>query len=124
MLVSLSTQCGETVIDVKTNNLNPVDIYYKLLYLKNSNITIKYYKSTKDTNEVITSYNKPNDSITNSNSNIVKLLITNSSSTLQNVTLTMNSGYITNTLEDVTAPSTYSEITLVETHIFVKQMIL
>ncbi len=112
---TLTVPSGETVIDVKVNNLNPVDTYYKLLYLKNSNITIKYYESTKDTNEVITSYNKPNDSITNSNSNIVKLLITNSSSSSQNVTLTMNGGYITNTLEDVTTPSTHSEITLVET---------
>ena len=112
---TLTVPNGETVINVKVNNLNPVDTYYKLLYLKNSNITIKYYESTKDTNEVITSYNKPNDLITNSNSNIVKLLITNSSSSSQNVTLTMNGGYITNTLEDVTTPSTHSEITLVET---------
>ena len=112
---TLTVPTGETIVDVKVNNLNPVDTYYKLLYLKNTNITVKYYESTKDTDDVVTTYNKPNDSITSSNSNIVKLLITNSSTSSQNIALTMKGGYITNTLEDIIAPSTYSEITLVET---------
>ena len=112
---TLTVPTGETIIDVKVNNLNPVDTYYKLLYLKNTNITVKYYESTKDTDDVVTTYNKPNDSITSSNSNIVKLLITNSSTSSQNIALTMKGGYITNTLEDIITPSTYSEITLVET---------
>ena len=112
---TLMVPTGETIIDVKVNNLNPVDTYYKLLYLKNTNITIKYYESTKDTNDVVTTYNKPNDSITSSNSNIIKLLITNNSTSSQNIALTMKGGYITNTIQDITTPSTYSEITLVET---------
>ena len=112
---TLSVPTGETIIDVKVNNQNPVDTYYKLLYLKNTNITVKYYESTKDTNDVVTTYNKPNDSITSSNSNIVKLLITNSSTSSQNIALTMKGGYITNTIQDIITPSTYSEITLVET---------
>ena len=112
---TLSVPTGETIIDVKVNNQNPVDTYYKLLYLKNTNITVKYYESTKDTNDVVTTYNKPNDSITSSNSNIIKLLITNSSTSSQNIAFTMKGGYITNTIQDITTPSTYSEITLVET---------
>ncbi len=112
---TLTVPTGETIIDIKVNNLNPVDTYYKLLYLKNTNITVKYYESTKDTNDVVTTYNKPNDSITSSNSNIVKLLITNSSTSSQNIAFTMKGGYITNTIQDIIAPSTYSEITLVET---------
>ena len=112
---TLTVPTGETIIDVKVNNLNPVDTYYKLLYLKNTNITVKYYESTKDTNDVVTTYNKPNDSITSSNSNIVKLLITNNSASSQNITFTMKGGYITNTIQDIITPSTYSEITLVET---------
>ena len=112
---TLTVPTGETIIDVKVNNLNPVDTYYKLLYLKNTNITIKYYESTKDTDEVVTTYNKPNDSITNSNSNTIKLLITNNSTSSQNIALTMKGGYITNTIQDITTPSTYSEIALVET---------
>ena len=112
---TLSVPTGETIVDVKVNNLNPVDTYYKLLYLKNTNITVKYYESTKDTYDVVTTYNKPNDSITSSNSNIVKLLITNSSTSSQNIAFTMKGGYITNTIQDITTTSTYSEITLVET---------
>ena len=112
---TLTVPTGETIVDVKVNNLNPVDTYYKLLYLKNTNITVKYYESTKDTDKVVTTYNKPNDSITSSNSNIVKLLITNNSASSQNIALTMKGGYITNTIQDITTPSTYSEITLVET---------
>ena len=113
---TLTVPAGETIIDIKVNNLNPVDTYYKLLYLKNTNITVKYYESTKDTNDVVTTYNKPNDSITSSNSNIVKLLITNSSTSSQNIAFTMKGGYITNTIQDIITPSTYSEITIVETH--------
>ena len=112
---TLTVPTGETIVDVKVNNLNPVDTYYKLLYLKNTNITVKYYESTKDTDDVVTTYNKPNDSITSSNSNIVKLLITNSSTSSQNIAFTMKGGYITNTIQDITTTSTYSEITLVET---------
>ena len=112
---TLTVPTGETIIDIKVNNLNPVDTYYKLLYLKNTNITVKYYESTKDTDDVVTTYNKPNDSITSSNSNIVKLLITNSSTSSQNIAFTMKGGYITNTIQDITTTSTYSEITLVET---------
>ena len=112
---TLTVPTGETIVDVKVNNLNPVDTYYKLLYLKNTNITVKYYESTKDTDDVVTTYNKPNDSITSSNSNTIKLLITNNSTSSQNIALTMKGGYITNTIQDITTPSTYSEITLVET---------
>ena len=112
---TLTVPTGETIIDIKVNNLNPVDTYYKLLYLKNTNITVKYYESTKDTNDVVTTYNKPNDSITSSNSNTIKLLITNNSASSQNIAFTMKGGYITNTIQDITTPSTYSEITLVET---------
>ena len=112
---TLSVPSGETIIDVKVNNQNPVDTYYKLLYLKNSNLTVKYYETTKDTDEVVTTYSKPNDSIAGSNSNNIKLLITNNSTSSQNVAFTMKGGYITNTIQDITTPSTYSEITLVET---------
>mgnify|MGYP004547938055 CR=1 FL=1 len=112
---TLSVPTGETIIDVKVNNQNPVDTYYKLLYLKNSNLTVKYYETTKDIDEVVTTYSKPNDSIAGSNSNNIKLLITNNSTSSQNVAFTMKGGYITNTVNDITTPSTYSEITLADT---------
>ena len=63
---------------------------------------------------MVTTYNKPNDSITSSNSNIVKLLITNSSTSSQNIAFTMKGGYITNTLNDIVVPSTHNEITPLE----------
>ena len=113
-LNTLTVPKGETVVDVRVSNLNPVDTYYKLLYLKNSNITIKYYESTKDTDEVITTYSKPNDSIKGNNSNYIKLVITNNSTTTQNVALAMKGGYITNTIDDIIVPSTYSDITEIE----------
>ena len=112
---TLTVPTGETIIDIKVNNLNPVDTYYKLLYLNNSNLEIKYFSETKDTDDVVTTYNKPNDSVTSSNSNTIKLLITNNSASSQNIALTMKGGYITNTIQDIITPSTYSEITLVET---------
>ena len=112
---NISVPSGETIVDVKVNNLNPVDTYYKLLYLKNTNITVKYYESTKDTKDVVTTYNKPNDSITSSNSNTIKLLITNSNTSSQNVSFSLKGGYINNTLSDISVPSGYSEITIIET---------
>ena len=112
---TLTVPTGETIIDIKVNNLNPVDTYYKLLYLNNSNLEIKYFSETKDTDDVVTTYNKPNDSVTSSNSNTIKLLITNNSASSQNIAFTMKGGYITNTIQDIITPSTYSEITLVET---------
>ena len=112
---TLTVPTGETIVDVKVNNLNPVDTYYKLLYLNNSNLEIKYFSETKDTDDVVTTYNKPNDSVTSSNSNTIKLLIINNSTSSQNIALTMKGGYITNTIQDITTPSTYREITLVET---------
>ena len=45
---TLSLKPGVTVIDVDVNNLNPVDTYYKLLYLNNSNLEIKYFSPMHD----------------------------------------------------------------------------
>ena len=115
---TLSVPSGETIIDVKINNLNSVDTYYKLLYLKNSNLSIEYYESAyelDDTNNITIIYDKPNSSIINNNSNNIKLKIINSSTSSQNLTLSVKGGYITNTVNDIIAPSTYSEITLADT---------
>ena len=115
---TLSVPTGETIIDVKINNLNSVDTYYKLLYLKNSNLSIEYYESAyelDDTNNITIIYDKPNSSIINNNSNNIKLKIINSSTSSQNLTLSVKGGYITNTVNDIIAPSTYSEITLANT---------
>ena len=109
---TLSLEPGVTIIDVDVNNLNPVDTYYKLLYLNNSNLEIKYFSETKDTDEVKTSYKSPNDSVTSSNTNNLKLFIRNNSDTNQNVSFSLKGGYINNTLSDISVPSGYSEITI------------
>ena len=111
---TLSLKPGVTVIDVDVNNLNPVDTYYKLLYLNNSNLEIKYFSETKDTDEVKTSYKSPNDSVTSSNTNNLKLFIRNNSDTNQDVSFSLKGGYINNTLSDISVPSGYSEITTIE----------
>ena len=111
---TLTVPAGETIIDVKVNNLNPVDTYYKLLYLNNSNLEIKYFSETKDTDEVKTNYKSPNDSVTSSNTNNLKLFIRNNSTTSQNVSFSLKGGYINNTLSDISVPSGYSEITTIE----------
>ena len=109
---TLSLKPGVTVIDVDVNNLKPVDTYYKLLYLNNSNLEIKYFSETKDTDEVKTSYKSPNDSVTSSNTNNLKLFIRNNSDTNQDVSFSLKGGYINNTLSDISVPSGYSEITI------------
>ena len=109
---TLTVEPGVTIIDVNVSNLNPVDTYYKLLYLNNSNLEIKYFSETKDTDEVKTSYKSPNDSITSSNTNNLKLFIRNNSTTNQEVSFSLKGGYINNTLSDISVPSGYSEITI------------
>ncbi len=118
---TLSVPTGETIIDVKVNNQNPVDTYYKLLYLKNSNLTVKYFESAydlDDSNNTTKSYDKSNDSVASSNSKTIKLQITNNSTSSQNLSLSVKGGYITNTLSDITVPSTYSEITSFATNTY------
>ena len=114
---TLTVPTGETIVDVKVNNLNPVDTYYKLLYLKNTNIIVKYYVSASDlddSNNVVKTYDKPNDSVMSNGSKIVKLQITNNSTSSQSLGLSVIGGYITNTLNDIVVPSTYNEITPLE----------
>ena len=118
---TLSVPTGETIIDVKVNNQNPVDTYYKLLYLNNSNLKVKYFESAydlDDSNNTTKSYDKSNDSVASSNSKTIKLQITNNSTSSQTLGLSVKGGYITNTLSDITVPSTYSEITSFATNTY------
>ena len=107
---TLSVPAGETIVDVTITNENPIDTYYKLIYQNNSNVSIKYYESTKDTNDNVTNYSSPNDKITSNNTNTIKLKITNSSTSSQKVTFKIVGGFATNTLNDVIVPSGYTII--------------
>ena len=112
---TLSVPSGETIVDITITNENPIDTYYKLIYQNNSNVSIKYYESTKDTNDNVTNYSSPNSKITSKNTNTIKLKITNSSTSSQKVTFKIVGGFATNTLNDVTVPSGYTIINTVET---------
>ena len=115
---TLTVPTGETIIDVKVNNLNPVDTYYKLLYLNNSNLKVEYFESAKeldDSNNITKTYDKPNSSITSENTNSIKLKVTNNSTSSQSFSLSVKGGYINNTLNDIKVPSGYSAITTIET---------
>ena len=106
----LAVPVGETIIDVTITNENPIDTYYKLIYQNNSNVSIKYYESTKDTNDNVTNYSSPNDKITSSGKNTIKLKIVNNSTSSQFITFKIVGGFATNTLNDVTVPTGYTII--------------
>ena len=107
---TLSVPAGETIIDVTITNENPIDTYYKLIYQNNSNVSIKYYESTKDTNDKVTNYSSPNSKITSSGKNTIKLKIVNNSTSSQNIIFKIVGGFATNTLNDVIVPSGYTII--------------
>ena len=112
---TLSVPSGETIIDVTITNENPIDTYYKLIYQNNSNVSIKYYESTKDTNDKVTNYSSPNSKITSKNKNTIKLKIVNNSTSSQTVTFKIVGGFATNTLNDVIVLTGYTAINTVET---------
>ena len=112
---TLTVPSGETIVDINLTNQNEIKTYYKLLYSNNNNISISYYDQTKNTNDEITSYKSPSDSIENKSSNNIKLKIINNSTSSQGITFKVSGGYSTNTLQDVEVPNTYTEITTLET---------
>ena len=112
---TLSVQPGETIVDIYITNLNEIKTYFKLLYLKNSNVTISYYNETKDTSNNITKFLSAGDLIEKSTTSTLKLKIINNSTSTQTLTFSVSGGYSTNKLTDIEVPSTYSEITTLET---------
>ena len=112
---TLSVQPGETIVDIYITNLNEIKTYFKLLYLKNSNVTISYYNETKDTSNNITKFLSSGDLIEKSTTSTLKLKIINNSTSTQTLTFSVSGGYSTNKLTDIEVPSTYSEITTLET---------
>ncbi|MGN1029263.1 MAG: BspA family leucine-rich repeat surface protein, partial [Bacilli bacterium] len=112
---TLTVPAGESIVDINLTNQNEIKTYYKILYSNNDNISISYYDQTKNTNDEITSYKAPSDSIENKSSNNIKLKIINNSTSNQSITFKVSGGYSTNTLQDVEVPNTYTEITTLET---------
>ena len=111
---TLSVRSGETIVDVNITNLNKINTYFKLLYLKNSNITISYYNETKDTSNNATKYVSTGSLIEKNATSTIKLKIINNSPYRRKLTFSISGGYSNNKLTDVEVPSTYSEITTME----------
>ncbi len=106
----LAVPSGETIIDVTITNENLIDTYYKLIYQNNSDVSIKYYESTKNTNDNVTNYSSPNSKITSNNKNTIKLKIVNNSTSSQFIRFKIIGGFATNTLNDVIVPAGYTII--------------
>ena len=112
---TLTIPSGETIVDIDLTNQNEIKTYYKLLYLKNANISISYFNQTKNTSDELTSYKSPGDLVESKSVNNLKLKILNNSASSQTLTFKVSGGYSTNTLADVEVPNTYTEITSLET---------
>ena len=112
---TLTVPAGKTIVDIDLTNQNEIKTYYKLLYLKNANISISYFNQTKNTSEEVTSYKSPSGVVESKSQNSLKLKIINNSSSNQALTFKVSGGYSTNTLADVEVPNTYTEITSLET---------
>ena len=112
---TLTVPSGETIVDIDLTNQNEIKTYYKLLYLKNANISISYFNQTKNTSDELTSYKSPGDLVESKSVNNLKLKILNNSASSQTLTFKVSGGYSTNTLADVEVPNTYTEITSLET---------
>ena len=87
---------GYNLLNIEIESLNRVDTYYKLVSEYETNIY--YYDCTSD--EVISK----NETISK------KILIFNSSEDSENINFKIESGYITNTIEDVKVSNGYYEI--------------
>lgn len=102
---------GETIIDLTIDSLNDASTYFKLFYETNSNVSISYFKETKNTSDVVTTHLASEDLINAKNSGTLKLKIINNSSSEQTIVFKITGGYSTNTLNDIIVPSGYTKLT-------------
>ena len=91
---------GKSEHTIEITSLNSVPSFYKLIYKTNQNILVEYNNETID---------EPKGEITNKREILIR--ITNSSSSNIEVEFDVAAGYITNTIEKVTIPSGYTEVT-------------
>ena len=91
---------GKSEHTIEITSLNSVPSFYKLIYKTNQNILVEYNNETID---------EPKGEITNKREILIR--ITNSSSSNIEVEFDVTAGYITNTIENVTIPNGYTEVT-------------
>ncbi len=95
---NISVKPGNTIVNINISSLNDVETNIKLSFADNSDIKIFYVGD------------KPSGSIRSSESKLYKLFISNLSEKLINIKFDLTSGYINNSLDDISVKEGYNEI--------------
>lgn len=89
---------GNSVLNISMTSLNEKENYFKLFYKENKNITVFLLKGNVS------------GKISNNEINNIKLFVINKSDSEETLMFDVQSGYITNTLDDIVKPNDESEI--------------
>lgn len=89
---------GNSVLNISMTSLNEKENYFKLFYKENKNITIFLLNGNVS------------GKISNNEINNIKLFVINKSDSEETLIFDVQSGYITNTLDDIVKPNDESEI--------------
>lgn len=89
---------GNSVLNISMTSLNEKENYFKLFYKENKNITVFLLKGNVS------------GKISNNEINNIKLFVINKSDSEETLIFDVQSGYITNTLDDIVKPNDESEI--------------
>ena len=89
---------GNSVLNISMTSLNEKENYFKLFYKENKNISVFLLKGNVS------------GKISNNEINNIKLFVINKSDSEETLMFDVQSGYITNTLDDIVKPNDESEI--------------
>ena len=89
---------GNSVLNISMTSLNEKENYFKLFYKENKNITVFLLNGNVS------------GKISNNEINNIKLFVINKSDSEETLIFDVQSGYITNTLDDIVKPNDESEI--------------
>lgn len=89
---------GNSILNISMTSLNEKENYFKLFYKENKNITVFLLKGNVS------------GKISNNEINNIKLFVINKSDSEETLIFDVQSGYITNTLDDIVKPNDESEI--------------
>lgn len=89
---------GNSILNISMTSLNEKENYFKLFYKENKNITVFLLKGNVS------------GKISNNEINNIKLFVINKSDSEETLIFDVQSGYITNTLDDIVKPNDKSEI--------------
>ena len=89
---------GNSVLNISMTSLNEKENYFKLFYKENKNISVFLLKGNVS------------GKISNNEINNIKLFVINKSDSEETLIFDVQSGYITNTLDDIVKPNDESEI--------------